>query len=138
MNNNHWTLLTNIDPYQSTIDIPTDDSVETKKNWFIYDSLNNINNAIVAKPIMQFLYPEKTSHHLSMVQVVEQDGSNDCGLFAIAYAYDLSRYKDPSNLKYDQEFMRKSFNMLVKINYLPDFQSIMVPNRQRMLNKIII
>ncbi|RNA14053.1 hypothetical protein BpHYR1_019616 [Brachionus plicatilis] len=34
--------------------------------------------------------------------IVLQIGSNDCGLFSIAYAYELSRKRDPSNIQYDQ------------------------------------
>ncbi|RMZ98712.1 hypothetical protein BpHYR1_028201 [Brachionus plicatilis] len=36
-----------------------------------------------------------------MVQVVKQNGGHDCGLLALAYAYDFSLKIDPYNLKYD-------------------------------------
>ena len=133
--NNHWILFTNIDPYESRTE-ETSDLINRK--WFIYDSLNNTEISIVAEQIMQFLYPDKTYHNLSMVHVIQQVGAIDCGLFTIAYAYDLSSYKDPSNLKYDQDFMRKALNILVKTNYLPQFESSLDTDKQRKLKDLTI
>ena len=73
-----------------------------------------------------------------MVHVIQQEGANDCGLFTFAYAYDLSSYKDPSNLKYDQVLMRKAFNTLVKTNYLPEFESSLDTEKQRKLTNLTI
>ncbi|CAF0709786.1 unnamed protein product [Brachionus calyciflorus] len=137
VNNSHWIMLTNIDPYVINSDLCIDQE-QIKKTWFVYDSLNDSRNLFVVKPIMKFLYPEQLYHNLNMVSVIQQEGSNDCGLFSIAYAYDLSLKKDPSNLKYDQAYMRKCFNLLVKINFLSEFQSVIVPDRQRYLSNYTI
>ena len=37
---------------------------------------------------------------------MKQVGSNDCGLFCIAYAVDLTEGNDPSDIEYDQSCMR--------------------------------
>ena len=36
---------------------------------------------------------------------MKQNGSNDCGLFCIAYAVDLAESNDPSDIEYDQSCM---------------------------------
>ncbi|CAF0810140.1 unnamed protein product [Brachionus calyciflorus] len=43
VNNNHWILLTNIDPIEQEVQtsMESNEHLETsRKNWFIYDSLN--------------------------------------------------------------------------------------------------
>ncbi|RMZ98865.1 hypothetical protein BpHYR1_030695, partial [Brachionus plicatilis] len=59
------------------------------KKWFVYESLNDSNNASVLKPIL-YAYPERSVFTLQMVQVVEQDGGDECCLLALACAYDFS------------------------------------------------
>ncbi|RNA05689.1 hypothetical protein BpHYR1_010232 [Brachionus plicatilis] len=46
-----------------------------------------------------------------MVEMIFQKGGNDCDLFALTYAYELSLKRDPANCTYDQDFMRYNFNM---------------------------
>ncbi|CAF0762146.1 unnamed protein product [Brachionus calyciflorus] len=123
--NRHRILLTNIDPSvqeQNYNSIESYEEMSTiSRKWFIYDSLNDQKNSFATKPVLKFLYPEREFHHVSMVEVIPQVDSNDCGLFTIAYAYVLSRRNDPSNLRYDQSSMRKKFNDLIKFNYLYEF-----------------
>ena len=47
---------------------------------------------------MQFLYPNQELHCVYMVAMVFQK-DNDCGLFASAYAYELSLKRDPAKIK---------------------------------------
>ena len=44
-----------------------------------------------------------------------QQGYNDCGLFAIAYAKAICLKKDPAMLVFHQEGMRRAFNYAVEI-----------------------
>ncbi len=44
---------------------------------------------------------------VDICHVERQEGSNDCGLYAIAYATDLANGRDPSRLSYSQAEMRK-------------------------------
>ena len=43
---------------------------------------------------------------IKYADVMTQVGSNDCGLFCIAYAVDLAEGNDPSDIAYDQSCMR--------------------------------
>ncbi|CAF1126816.1 unnamed protein product [Brachionus calyciflorus] len=54
VNNNHWILLTNIDPY----DPFTENADLINRKWFVYDSLNNLQDLKPIKRVMTFLYPE--------------------------------------------------------------------------------
>ena len=47
---------------------------------------------------------------LKMVNVQQQSGSSDCGLFALAFAYDLCSDVDPFTKVYLQSKMRSHFN----------------------------
>ncbi|CAF0952809.1 unnamed protein product [Brachionus calyciflorus] len=123
-NNNHLILLTNIDPLEYK-DYQLDSEISHRQS-FIYDSMNDQNNASSIKPIMNFLYPGSSNHFVSMVKMVPQVGTFDCGLFCIAYAYDIARKVDPSKLKYDQKF-----NNFIKFNFLNEFLSWSVSQQQR-------
>ncbi|RNA43198.1 hypothetical protein BpHYR1_000481 [Brachionus plicatilis] len=68
VNNNHWVLLTNIDPCEQ---VETEILFELNpRKLFFYDSMNNSANSFATKSILKFLYPEQEHHHLSMVEVV--------------------------------------------------------------------
>ena len=71
----------------------------------------------------KYLYPDRLTYTINMVKVVQQIGSNDCGLLVIAYAYDLSLKIDPSNLKYNQDFLRTNFNSFLETSSLLIFKS---------------
>ncbi len=44
---------------------------------------------------------------VDICHVDRQEGNNDCGLYAIAYATDLAHGRDPSRVVYSQDEMRK-------------------------------
>ena len=48
----------------------------------------------------------KSSFTLNVVNVQYQQGYSDCGLFAVAMAYDLCAGKDPFQLSYDRARFR--------------------------------
>ncbi|RNA13289.1 hypothetical protein BpHYR1_035985 [Brachionus plicatilis] len=48
-------------------------------------------------------------------EVEQQEGSNDFGLFAIAYAQLLTNGKDPYNFRFDQILMRQAFKIFFRI-----------------------
>ncbi|RNA44531.1 hypothetical protein BpHYR1_044209 [Brachionus plicatilis] len=80
---------------------------------------------------------KREHHHLSMVEVVPQIGSNDCGLFSIAYAYELSCKRDPSNIQYDQVSMRRNFNNLVKTKFFCEFKSSVIDKPRNLIPLMI-
>ncbi|RNA00159.1 hypothetical protein BpHYR1_008590 [Brachionus plicatilis] len=62
------------------------------------------------------MYPEKKGEKDNLVHVQPQVGSNDCGLFAIAFAQLISNSKNPAFFKFNQATMREKFNFFV--NYV--------------------
>ena len=46
---------------------------------------------------------------IKYADVVKQNGSNDCGLFCIAYAVDLAGDNDPSDIEYDRWHLVECF-----------------------------
>ena len=81
-NNFHWILFTISDTFQSNnIEQFDNQPANTfyKSYWFIYDSLNDLINAFAIKPIMKYMYPDRTTFTIKMVQVNQQKGNKDCG-----------------------------------------------------------
>ena len=72
--------------------------------------MNNPHNCQAASRILRLFYPEKISCKVHLVNVEPQNGPNDCGLFAIAYAQMLSYGIDPFKYKFDQSKMRLTYN----------------------------
>ena len=53
-----------------------------------------------------------------------QKGSDDCGLFALAYAIEICQGKNPANLIYNQLLMRSHFNTCIKNDKFTNFPSM--------------
>lgn len=69
---------------------------------------------------------------LKIVNVQQQSGSSDCGLFALAFAYDLCSDVDPFTKEYLQSKMRSHFNECLiseKIAPFPSQKSSMLQSR---------
>ena len=60
------------------------------------------------------LHTSKSEFTLNFVDVHKQTGSNDCGLFSIAYAVALCLGKNPSTLVFDQPKMRSHLISCIK------------------------
>lgn len=58
---------------------------------------------------------------INTVEVQKQSGFNDCGLFAIAFAFELANGLNPALLCFDQSKMRNHFNDCVKNGDLVSF-----------------
>ena len=90
--------------------------------WFIYDSLNNADyhsNSI--KPALKRLNDDKTNVCVMACDMHKQYGSDDCGLFALAYAIAICEEKDPSKLIFHQISMRNHFNEVLQTQQLKQF-----------------
>ncbi|RNA25855.1 ac transposable element-derived 3, partial [Brachionus plicatilis] len=63
----HWILLTNINPTNIS---PSDKyygwDQTIEEEWYVYDSMNNINNVYEASHIFRLLYPNKNCEKVSM------------------------------------------------------------------------
>ena len=69
----------------------------------VYDSMYDAVDEKTSK-IISNLYGQTWS--LESVTIEKQNGSNDCGLFAIAIVTSLCFGHDPSTIKFDQTCMR--------------------------------
>ena len=56
-----------------------------------------------------------------VVRVQQQQGTVDCGLFAIAYAVSVANGKDPAKVKFEQPSMRTFFAECIKKRHLDVF-----------------
>ena len=56
-----------------------------------------------------------------MVVRVQQQGTVDCGLFAVAYAVSVANGKDPAKVKFEQPSMRAFFAECIKKRHLDVF-----------------
>ena len=56
-----------------------------------------------------------------VVRVQQQQGTVDCGLFAIVYAVSLANGKDPAKTKFIQQSMRAFFTDCIKNRHFDPF-----------------
>ena len=56
---------------------------------------------------LKALYDSKKSLEVKVQRVQQQQGTSDCGLFAIAYLFSLASRSDPAKQKYKEPDMRK-------------------------------
>ena len=60
------------------------------------------------------MYPLQDSIIINKVHIYyPQVGSNDCGLFALAYIKSICELQEPSLIKYDQNKLRENYNNFV-------------------------
>jgi len=72
-----------------------------------YDTLNYSGSSEIQSQIAVFLCSKSKSITLQVQSTQRQRGNNDCALFAIAYAMDVSYGNDPSTLWYYQHKLRE-------------------------------
>ena len=74
----------------------------------VFDSMPkySFDSSILKKHVATIL---KTSFDLHHIEVQRQIGSDDCGLFAIAFAVDLCLGKDPHVMSYKQDHLRSHY-----------------------------
>lgn len=79
----------------------------------LYDSLHTYpaQNEGILKQACAILKSEMSSVTINVINVQYQDGSSDCGLFAVAMAFDLCNGIDPFLKNYDQSKMREHLRL---------------------------
>jgi len=88
----------------------------------VYDSLYSSTSASMKQQIAALFSTSKESIELRFIDVQKQSGTNDCGLYAIAYVTALCFGKSPSGLVFDQSLMRKHLH-----NYFEQSNMTMFP-----------
>jgi hypothetical protein len=110
-NNKHWVTITNINCHQ-------------KSHWMLFDSLNNIKYLeCLNKSFKKIAEAQNQTDKLEicLVNVQGQNGIYDCGLFAIAYAFEICNNKNPAKIEFHQELMRDHYNNCIKKNMFESF-----------------
>ena len=73
----------------------------------VFDSLYGGELSDDFKKQLLCLYGEKKKKlQVQVVRVQQQQGTSDCGVYAVAYAVDIALGLDPVQVKYDQKLMR--------------------------------
>lgn len=95
----HWACLSNQFCAPGSVDL--------------YDTFCTIpvKNGGISKQACAILRSEKSSVTINVINVQYQVGSCDCGLFAVAMAYDLCSGIDPHLRNYDQSRMREHLRL---------------------------
>ena len=92
---NHWATITHHMDHDTYV-------------WQIYDSLNT--SIDYFKPFFKSIIPNETTVEVRIMNVQKQSGTNDCGLFALAFATSICNSLSPVTTNYFQEQMREHFN----------------------------
>jgi len=118
-NGNHWVFfklkvtLTNINNHD-------------EGKWLVFDSLNDSKYVKELKlhinKIEKVVNSEITGRiEAYSVNMQQQNGINDCGLFAIACAFELANNKNPAEIMFDQSKMRDHFDECINENIITSF-----------------
>lgn len=97
---------------------------EDTGKWLMYDSLNDVSNLKSIKSTLIRLANEQQINgriEVYSVNMQQQDEIYDCGLFAIACAFELCKGNDPAKIKFMQNQMRKHFQTCLDKNELTSF-----------------
>lgn len=90
----------------------------------MYDSLNKPSYLSNILHVFRRISPECNTFYVQSVNVVPQFGSDDCGLFAIAYLIAIANGKNPAKLMFNQMVMRNHFNDCITSGIWNEFPSI--------------
>ncbi|RNA19024.1 hypothetical protein BpHYR1_054268 [Brachionus plicatilis] len=85
---NHWVIISNYNPSEPAC----------SNNWYIYDSLNNPGYYLnTIKNVLKRINGGSRFIKINHIPVSKQNGSVDCGLFALGYALALAMDIDPGD-----------------------------------------
>ena len=89
---------------------------------YIYDSSKTKDLPVeIAKQIAQLCSSKDRSIRVIRAEVQQQTDTISCGLFAIAFAFDVCAESDPRNVHYDQAKMRSHLLKCIKENCIAKF-----------------
>ena len=80
-----------------------------QNHWFALSTYNSLGGRLpkhCLKLVADLMQSREKSVIVEFVDVQEQKGANDCGLFALAYITSICNGQDPATLLYDQAAMR--------------------------------
>ena len=101
---------------------------------FVYDSLFSCSSSSVRAQVACLLQTKSPSFVLKFVEMHKQDGSNDCGIFSIAYSVALCLGEQPGSFLFDQKMMRRH---LLECLHNQHFSMFPIKGKRRRAFKII-
>ena len=122
VNGNHWVCVNNTF---------SRDSVD------LYDSLHTIPevDGTIARQVSCITVCPNPSFDLNIINVQCHDGYSDCGLYALAMAFDLCAGSDPFETIYNQQKIRSHLFSCFELGDLTAFPSVKQKgNKQRVLH----
>ena len=107
----------------------------------LYDCYHTIpaQNDGILKQACTILHSQKSSVSVNIINVQRQIGSNDCGLYAFAMAFDLCNGVDPFLQNYDQSKMREHLRVCLEqkmIERFPVTSKVSRHRRRRIIEKV--
>ncbi len=87
----------------------------------VYDSMPSSHSSVLARQVAAMMKSQASSFRLRQVNVQMQNGTSDCGLFAVAFAVSLCGGKDPHVCSYDQGQMRHHLYQCLEKGKLTEF-----------------
>ena len=113
-------------------------SFETTEQFFVFDSLNDVNNLPYCQYLLQRFYPEDSGARVEMVSVQQQQGATDCGLFALAFTDLLCREINPGAARFNQSSMRETWNMFETTGQFNSFSCEINENHETTFNSVLV
>ena len=130
INQSHWVCASNITCPPATVDV--------------FDSMSSssVGSKVLQKQLAALARCPERQLLIRHVEVQQQEGANDCGLFAIAFAQSLCDGVDPHTISLDQSKMRKHLLECFKegemVPFLPAPTSRRLRRRIRRVEKVAV
>ena len=116
--NSHWITLSNVFTTRANGD-----------EVCVYDSMRPSKFDPALKTLASSML-RKEKFYLTAVEVSKQDGGNDCGLFACAFATSLLLGHNPISFDYTQQNLRKHFMRCIDLRSVVSFPSSFMKTRK--------
>ncbi len=117
INGNHWVCTSNRFSPAGAVDV--------------FDcSTCSRNSRTLKRQLALILQCPAASFCVRHIDVQRQNGSSECGLFAIAFAYTLCLGLDPSTIRYDQAQMRTHYEACINDEEFEMFPTLPYHHRQ--------
>ena len=124
---NHWACLSNVFcERENTIDL--------------YDSMHCDVSSTIMEQAAIILHCQAPSFTIRVVNVQQQEGGDSCGLFAVAYAYDICNRQDPFVSTYNESRLRPHLQRCYQQETISQFPggNPSRRRRKRILNEISV
>ena len=99
--NNHWCVVSTVGCESGVIRV--------------YDSLFKSVSRETLRLIVSMVYSQSSDLKITMMDVEKQSNGSDCGVLAIAYAFDICNGLNPCNVRFDQNKIRQHLATCLEI-----------------------